>query len=402
MIRALIFLSLYASFWGASPTYGWILQIAYLPLLFTAGVYAFVNKRVRPDPPSVAEVVLFSAALLSTAVTMFRGMYELTEYSIVFFIALTLLSITARSVSLEDLLATAATAAFFGVITCLIVERQALVVALSVHYDRNGLTRFGPLGTNPDVVGLIFASSAILMMHRALVTSRRTERAVMLAGMILALIFVVAASARASFLAFFAACIVAFGFEIRFKRSTYQKIAVVSVLLLPLVLPRLYKYLGGIFELSSRYRGVGSGGSGRTMVWAKGLAAIFSDPIRLCFGGGIRSSEKTYIGFFTEDSYITVLLDSGLFLGTAIICIYPYAALKALQTTQQPGNPKSLILVCAYIVFVLCESVFNRYLLAIGNPCSLVTILILISIAVRRQPAADPAGEFGSIERTVG
>jgi hypothetical protein len=50
---------------------------------------------------------------------------------------------------------------------------------------------------------------------------------------------------------------------------------------------------------------------------------------------------------------------------------------------------------------MLCESVFNRYLLAIGNSCSLVTLLILISIAVRRQPPAEPAEEFDSNERTV-
>lgn len=378
------------------------MQIAFLPLLFLAGVYAIIRKRVRPDPLSFAEIVLYIAALLSAAVTMFRGLYELTEYSIVFFASLMLFSIAVRSIPLEGLLDTAAMAALFETVTCLLVERRSLLVALSVHHDEGGLTRFTPLGTNPDVVGLIFGSSVILMARRVLLTKHLGERVAMIMGMLLALVFVVAASARASFLALCGACIVAFAFELRLNRSTYWKMAAACVLLVPLIVGRLYAYLSGIFELNSRYRGVESGGSGRTIVWAKGVAAIFADPIRLSFGGGFRSSEKSYIGFFTEDAYISVLLDSGLFIGTAIIGIYLFAALKALRKSRQSGRSKCLILVFTYFVFVLCESVFNRYLLAIGNPCSLITLMMLMSLSIGRQPVGGVTREFASNGRAAG
>jgi len=120
------------------------------------------------------------------------------------------------------------------------------------------------------------------------------------------------------------------------------------------------------------------------------------------FGGGFRSSNSDLIGFSTESSYVSILLDSGIFLGTATILIFLYAPIKALRVTPaQDRHASPQILAAAFMTFIIIESIFNRYLLAIGNPASLLSLLTLISLSVQArtapvevvQPAAMPSGQ---------
>jgi hypothetical protein len=108
------------------------------------------------------------------------------------------------------------------------------------------------------------------------------------------------------------------------------------------------------------------------------------------FGGGFRSSNSELIGFSTESSYISILLDSGAFFGVAIILVFWYAPIKALRLTSPENRYSSpLILLAAFMTFIIVESIFNRYLLAIGNPASLMSLLILLSLAMRQNLASS-------------
>jgi hypothetical protein len=58
----------------------------------------------------------------------------------------------------------------------------------------------------------------------------------------------------------------------------------------------------------------------------------------------------------------------------------------------------------SFLAFLLAESVFNRYLLAVGNPMSLLTLLILFSLSMRAESAesldnAPPRPE--AVDKTV-
>jgi hypothetical protein len=43
--------------------------------------------------------------------------------------------------------------------------------------------------------------------------------------------------------------------------------------------------------------------------------------------------------------------------------------------------------VASLMTFVIVESVFNRYLLAIGNPASLMTLVILLALSLKPNAA---------------
>jgi hypothetical protein len=151
---------------------------------------------------------------------------------------------------------------------------------------------------------------------------------------------------------------------------------------------RVLGWLQGILEINSKYRGAATGGSGRTKIWEYGFSQIFAEPTRLLLGGGIRTSEGALNGYAsTENSYISIMLDSGLFMGSAIIGIYLFSALKALRLSRSaPRTHNSNVCLFAYFAFVLIESFFNRYLLALGNVGSLVALLIVISLSIRAVP----------------
>src|SRR5258708_31521612 len=103
------------------------------------------------------------------------------------------------------------------------------------------------------------------------------------------------------------------------------------------------------------------------------------------FGGGFRSSSSDLIGFSTENSYTTIFLDSGAFIGAAIIFVFCYSPIKALRITSPENRHSSpLILLASFMTFLIVESVFNRYLLAIGNPTSLMSLLILFALSIRK------------------
>jgi hypothetical protein len=53
------------------------------------------------------------------------------------------------------------------------------------------------------------------------------------------------------------------------------------------------------------------------------------------------------------------------------------------------------------MTFILVESIFNRYLLAIGNPASLLSLLVLISLSLQQRasvPAAVPSFRLPAIK----
>jgi hypothetical protein len=103
-------------------------------------------------------------------------------------------------------------------------------------------------------------------------------------------------------------------------------------------------------------------------------------------GGGLRSSEQATIGFLTENSYITILLDSGLFVGGSLIFALLYALVSARRLSRDANTSdasKPMVFLVPLLVFVLVQSFFDRYLLAVGNPASLLALLVFVSLSLR-------------------
>jgi exopolysaccharide production protein ExoQ len=412
MVEVLVALACYLSFFANVGSIGTLVQVAALGLLFAAAALAVLQNKVNASPVTLTELTMYAVGVVSTVLGMLSTEVGPLIYSVGFLGAVILVSIVARSLSLERLLDIGAAVMLLCVLTTLVVERGNALTALSISVGRTGLLRFTPLGSHPNLTGYMFGAGSILLIRRVLISKNTFERIVMAGAAFLSWAFVLAASARSSILALFVAAAVAIILERRVSRAIGWKwiaIGVVTVAIIGLAFTdKITSYVVGMLELESSTRGMSSGGSGRVDIWWHGLATLFDDPLTLIFGGGFRSSSSDVIGFSTESSYVTILLDNGIFIGCAVIFVFWCSPIRALRLslTQSP-QANTLVLVCSFLTFLLIESIFNRYLLAVGNPTSLMTLPILFSLAMRGrstngQKQDGVLGTWPSIEASSG
>jgi O-antigen ligase len=219
----------------------------------------------------------------------------------------------------------------------------------------------------------------------------------MAAGVAFSWAMVLAASSRSGVSGLIAAALFAFAAELRFLRGTKLGRGAVTLLVLgglvAVYLAFSSTYLQDILQVNSDTRGVGSGVTGRTDLWAKGVESLTGDPSLAAFGGGLRSSEYSVIGFLTENSYITILLDSGALAGSTLILfilLAPFSALR--QSRASTAKPSTLIFFPSFFVFLIVQCFFVRYLIGLGNPTALFTLVLLMALSMRtgyQQSLAD-------------
>lgn len=394
MIESLLGLAFYLTFFAAQGGIGTVIQMAALVVIAGVAVYALMMRRFEPAPLSAAEVVMHLLGISYVIVGVF-GEENVVFVSMAFLTTVISMSIVCRAISLEALLDTCGRVALAGIVTIIVVDHQAAATALAsgLHGGRAGIVRFMPLGLHPDLTGYVFGVCAWLMARRVILASHVLERVAMVGGMLAACVFVLAASSRSSLIALVAstgvAVFIEYGFVRLFSLRWVRFVSVFAVIAGLALSGKIAAFVSTMLELDSSARGLSSGGTGRTELWARGILAFFQDPIIFLFGGGFRSSSPEEIGFFTESSYISILLDSGAFLGAAVIVVFCYAPLKALKIVPRGEMHASpLILLTSLMTFVIVESVFNRYLLAIGNPASLMSLMILLALSLRPNAAA--------------
>jgi exopolysaccharide production protein ExoQ len=398
MIEVLVTIACYLTFFANAGSVGTLVQVGALGLLFAAAALAALQDRISASPVSPSELTLYAVGLVSTVLGLLNAEDGTLVYSMGLFAAVILASIVARSVSLERLLDIGAVVMLLCVLTTLAVERGNVLTALSASVGPNGLLRFTPLGSHPNLTGYMFGSGSILMIRRVLISKNLFERLVMVGAVLLSWAFILAASARSSILALFVAVAVAVAFERGVRRAIGWKwviIGAVAAAIIGVAFPdRISSYVTQMLELESSTRGIASGGSGRVDIWWHGLETLFDDPLTLIFGGGFRSSSSDIIGFSTESSYVTILLDNGIFLGCAVIFVFLCSPIRALRLSfSQTPQANTLVLLGSFLAFLLIESIFNRYLLAVGNPTSLMTLLIVFSVAMRARSGTVQARE---------
>ena len=225
------------------------------------------------------------------------------------------------------------------------------------------------------------------------------------AASIVSIIFVFAASARSSLLCllFCVACASVSSFS---KLSVRNKLLLLAGLLLLSVVFALradsvWAYISDMLELESDTRGLGSGGTGRTELWMQGVDLIAGRSWELVTGSGLRSSGADQIGFSTENSYVTITLESGIFLMCLFLTSVTRTILICLTSDWRGVGPMAMRLkgIALILTFLLLESFFNRYLIAIGNPLSL--LMLIFNVAVNVEQADRRQLRDGSLVRIM-
>jgi hypothetical protein len=388
MIEAMLVAVGYVAYLSSSPGLESIGRPLIFVLLLLAALVALVGKKVRPISPTASELLLYAVGIVSSAVALVRSVDYSIYYSMYFLTAIICISVIARTIPLPRLLDVAALSILLCVITTVLFDWKDLMICLSISIGKTGLHRFTPFGSHPLLVGYIFGSGSILLIRRAYLADRTWERYAMIAGTLLAWTMVLAASARSAVAGLVVAALFAYVAEFRFfKGSSLGRAGMIAIIVgavAAVYFAVSSTYLQNILEVNSDTRGIGSGVTGRTDLWEKGLMSLTSDPTLVAFGGGLRSSEYSVIGFLTENSYITILLDSGALFGSALILFLMLAPFSALRQSRAPTEtPNALVLLPSFFIFLLVQCFFVRYLVGLGNPTALYTLVLFTGLSMR-------------------
>jgi exopolysaccharide production protein ExoQ len=405
-IEALIVAACYLAFFANMNGVSGIVRPVIFALLFGAAFLSVATHKLHRIAPTPAELLLYLVGLLSAVVSFSRSEDYCIYYTMYYVAIIIFISVFTRTFSLERLLDLGAVMTILCIATCLLLQGRSYIVALEISMGPNGLLRYSPFNNHPLLMGYIFGSGSLLLARRVYLARTRWERNFMAVAVLLSWSMVLAASSRSTIVALMAAAAVAALLEFRALRAMTGKGVAVAAAVIGVLAVGYFgfagQYLIKILEVDSSYRGLDTGATGRTDLWAKGMEALLSDPWLIAFGGGLRSSEYSVIGFLTENSYLTILLDSGLIVGGALILFLAYSPIAALRRQRSAGaeQKKTLAFLPSYFVFLLIQCFFLRYFIGIGNPTSLLTLIFFVSLsmyaAFQSSPALAPRAPAGA------
>lgn len=376
-------------------------QMGAICLLLMAAFFSVLSGDTLRIRPSLVEWTFGAAFIFAMLVAWVTGNVLSTMYGAMLLLVLVGMSMLVRHRTAGELIVVFRWAYVALVASVVLLEHQDLLASLtgSVEYGL-GLVRYQPLGMHPNLSGLVYGGGALLFFQRFLAAPRPRQKAFALAMVAGCLCVLLAASARAGMLALAVAGATGFTLiAIRGSRRSRLSLLLAVLAAVGFVLFKwadIKEYLTLILDLESPTRGVDSGATGRTDIWRAGIELIFADGVRMLTGTGIRSALPELIGFPVESSYINLALEHGLLFGSLILLTFVATACRALTHGLRPGHARyQLFLAGLMVVFILAQSIFNRYLIGVGNPYSLWIFVLVLQlnlrpIAVPRQTPQNP------------
>lgn len=403
----LLGLAVYLGGWYVEGAAFQAVQLGAVGLFMSAGFLAMLSGGTRRIELCAAEYILGGAFLFAMLVAFARGNPLSAAFGAMFLMVLISAAVLARQHGVASIDLVFRRAYIALIISVLVVQPGEYLTSVVGTVERSiGLVRFAPLGMHPNLSGLVYGGGSLLFFQHFLTTPRAHQKlfALLMSGLCLSM--VLAASARASLLALgltgaIAVVLVAWRGSRR-ARNALTLAAIVLVAIAVFKASAIADYLTVILDLDSPTRGTDSGATGREVIWRDGIALVFSDPLLFFTGWGVRAAGPEVIGFPVESSYINLALEHGVVFGLLIALSFLVTAWRAIGRSLETGvlNP-ALFLSGLMLLFVLVQSIFNRYLVAVGNPYSLLILLLLLrlnlgpsrrhSASAETTPAPSPA-----------
>jgi O-antigen ligase len=150
----------------------------------------------------------------------------------------------------------------------------------------------------------------------------------------------------------------------------------------------MYQMLDRSFGLSTADRGIGSGATGRVMAW-KGTWEIFTrNPV---LGVGFRAHEFLLkADSSSHNGYLATLAEVGMlgFLGVLFLIVRGLRLLWVGSREPEAGFSQSILF--GLCVGYLLLAIFERYLINVGNPTSLLFLVAIMRSRVLESSVATP------------
>lgn len=327
----------------------------------------------------------FVISIMAIIVAFFGSSDYVIYYSfLMLLVGFSLFSVV-RIFSLENIINWGVNVYVLSIIFAVLLHGGDLISSLDPSANRWEV-RFRPFGLHPNLTGYIYGAGILLMSYKIITSKKNFTKIYWAILFLMCFIFVFAAQARTGLIAALFACCVA-GF-VSYKywssrlKTVFFSLSLCAVAAVFIYLTEINYYLTEMLDLDSNTRGLDTGGTGRLVLWARAYNDFLDAGWRIFVGGGLRYSSAEIIGYSTESSYLTILLDSGLFgfilYMTALFGLLFKSWKKCYNFS---GFDYAYFLVVVLFFFALIQSIANRYLFAIGNPFSLLFLLILFKIS---------------------
>ncbi len=223
---------------------------------------------------------------------------------------------------------------------------------------------------NPNSIGLVSMSA----ITAALAIRRSWLRISIMAPTVLVLILT---DSRSAALATLASVLIAL--FIRTRAGSSRRLIAVFVwsavigVIAALNVGTIVHHIESFFAVHNRYRGLGTGATGRFEAWSATWSLFLSHPI---IGVGFRASEHyNLVQSSAHNGYIAMFAEIGLFGTLAVFYVVTAGIRNLLRQSKQAETMWSRTILLGICVGYLIVAVFERYLLNMGNPTSLVFLL---------------------------
>lgn len=349
-----------------------------LAIFLIAAIRAAVSQTVRAHGITYFEMVMAATVLASGLAFYYVNYITSAQFTVLFAITALSTSFIARGYSPAALFRWAAISHLIMVIVAVAANLPEMTAGLDAGASNRWALRFTPFDLHPNLTGFIFSGAVVFLAYGA-VTDHGWRRIVFSGGAVLSIAAVFAASARGGLVALIFSSIVMAA--LYWKRIVGPRprltILIIALLLIVLALSwnHIIDYLVTILELNSKERGISSGGTGRITRWLASLGIIEDGRLRLFIGTGLRTINTDTFGFrSTENSYLNIAIESGLFVLAATVALFFGGAFRLYQRSRLDPDPVWPFMTWL-LLYVCIQSLFNRYLLAIGNSLSFYVLL---------------------------
>lgn len=150
----------------------------------------------------------------------------------------------------------------------------------------------------------------------------------------------------------------------------------------------VYRALDRFYGLTSADRGISSGASGRVAVWKWAWELFLRNPV---IGVGFRAHEFLLkADSSSHNGYLATLAEVGIlgFLGVLFLIIRGLRLLWVGSKESEAGFSQSILF--GLCVGYLLLAVFERYLINVGNPTSLLFLVSIMRPRANESPEASP------------
>jgi hypothetical protein len=310
----------------------------------------------------------------SSLLGLSNGNITVVEYSVAYFVCVVSVMKIYKVFGLEKIINCFLLATNAFIVYILIYATNELLSALTADVINIGSSRFSEFGIHPNLYGHIYAVATIASVWNAF-ECKGVRRFYYLSSAIASILIIAAASSRGGMIcALLSSAFLYYKFQIKIKSNLSVRSVLVNGGLIVMVGALIGNFVYKSLDIDSQYRGVGSGFSGRAENWGFLWDEISQSFMSLIFGGGFRSYDPFVSNVHTDNSYINFALEFGV---PVTFVLMGFLVLRLYQCYKESEDYRGL-LVFALLLGVLTESFVARYLIGIGNPASIVVLIILL------------------------